>query len=104
MLRVIIELVPFGDETRKKKIGEMVIANDTENYDESGDSYQAWTAKDDWSGESEMFGRLSGYDRRQSPWELVRLVIETIRLEKNKPDTEENSLSQRLLRRLKGEK
>lgn len=100
MLRVTIELVPFGDETGKKKIGEMVIANDTENYNESGDSYQAWTARDDWSGEPEMFGRLLEYDRKQSPWELVRLMIEAIRLEKHEPDKEEDSLSQRLFRKL----
>lgn len=95
MLRVTIDLVPFGQEDKAKKIGELVIANDL-----SG-GYEAWTAPDLWSNDPAMFGRLNEYDRTQSPWELVRLILETIRLEKHVPDLDDDSLSQRLKKRLK---
>lgn len=74
MLRVTIELVPHGMEDRKKKIGEMVIANDG-----SGDSfngnYQALIAEDSWSGDKEAYVKVHGYDRSQSVWELVETVL-----------------------------
>lgn len=92
MLRVTVELVPYGDESKKKQIGQMVIANDSSG-DSSKASYQAWTAADAWSKEPARFGKLSGYDRSQSVWELVRLVLEAVRLEKHIPD---NDLSERL--------
>lgn len=95
MLRVTIELVPFGDEAKKRKIGEMVIANTGKNPDGTF-SYAAWTAKDQHSQESGLFGRLLSFDRRQSPWELIRLILEAIRLEKHIPDTRKNSVDQRL--------
>ncbi len=99
MLRVTVELVPFGDEQHKRKIAEMVIANDMSGgYDTGG--YQAWTAADDWSGDKAMFGKLDKFNRRLSVWELIRLVLECIRLEKHKPDKDKNSIAQRLKKRL----
>lgn len=95
MLRVTIELIPFGNEENKRKIGEMVIANTGDGTGALGD-YEAWTAPDSHSNEPLMFGKLKGYDRRQSVWELIRLMLESIRLEKHKPDKEKTSLSQRL--------
>jgi hypothetical protein len=99
MLRITVELVPFGDEKRKRKIAEMVIANDLSGgYDTGG--YQAWTAADDWSGDKDMYGKLSAFDRSQSVWELIRLMLEVIRLERPKAPKEKDSLAQRLRKRM----
>lgn len=94
MLRITVELVPFGDEDRKRQIGEMVIANDGH-----GD-YAAWTAPDGWSGEPARYGVLLNYDRSQSVWELIRLMLEAIRLEQHKVPKAKDSLAQRLKRKL----
>ena len=96
MLRLTIELVPFGDESRKKKIAEMVIANTGEGY-EDNHCYEAWTAEDAWSGEPAMVGRLEQYDRRSSVWELVRMMLEAIRLETHKVTEHGERLKKRLL-------
>lgn len=96
MLRVTIELVPFGNEMAKKKIAEMVLANDGTGNPEKAD-YEAWTASNEWSGEPARYGKLVGYDRSQSVWELIRLMLEAIRCEEHNPDTE---LSERLKKRL----
>ena len=101
MLRITVELVPFGDESNTRKIGEMVIAN-TGRVGELN-SYEGWTAEDEHSGEPAMFGRVN-FDRRQSVWELVRLMVESIRLEKHEPYQDLDSVSQRLLKRLGGGK
>lgn len=83
---------------KKTKVGDILIANTGNGR--SGASYEAWTASDDWSGEPAMYGKLGKYDRSQSPWELVRLILEAIRLEKHKPETDKSSLAQSLKARL----
>lgn len=103
MLRVKVELVPFGDESLARQIAEMVVANTGDNpY--GGHSYEAWTAPDSHSGEPAKFGRLSSFDRSQSVWELLRLMLEAMRLEDHEPFMDEQSISQRLLKRLGGKK
>lgn len=94
MLRVTVELVPFGREAEKQKIAEMVIANNTLG------GYEAWTAPDDWSGEPARYGYLQDHDRRKSVWELIRLMLECIRLEDHKPKQDKGSLAQRLYNRI----
>ena len=104
MLRVTVELVPFGDESNTRKIGEMVIANTGKNeYDPSLNDYQGWTAPDAHSGEPARFGIVQ-FVRSQSVWELIRVMLEAIRLEGHEPSTDENSIGQRLLKRLGGGK
>lgn len=97
MLRITVELVPFGNEDRKSKIAEMVIANTGRTED---CAYMGWTAPDDWSREPARFGKLFEFDRRQSVWELIRLMLEAIRLEDHKPTRKKDSLAQILRKRL----
>lgn len=99
MLRITIELVPFGDEDRKHKIGEMLIVNTGDSSGSKG-SYKAWTVSDDWSGKPARYGKLDNYDRSQSPWELIRLMLEAIRLEVHEPSRRENSIAQKLKKQL----
>jgi hypothetical protein len=101
MLRITIEFIPFGQEDQALKLGEMVIANAGKNEDGTR-RYEGWTAKDTWSGEKARFGRLLSYDRKSSPWELIRLMLEAIRLENHKPEKGKRSLSQRLKTKLLG--
>lgn len=100
MLRITVELVPFGDEKKVRKIGEMVLANIGDGTGRFGE-YVGWAAPDTWSGEPARFGVLKAYDRAQSVWELVRLMLEAIRLEKHKPPRAKDSLAQRLKAKLK---
>jgi len=99
VLRITVELVPFGDEDHKRKIAEMVIANSGDGTGIEG-SYEAWTAPDGWSGEPAMYGKLDSFNRKQSVWELVRLMLEAIRLENHKPSKKKDSLAQRLRKKL----
>lgn len=100
MLKIIVELHPHGDEYNKKKIAEMVIANTTGLDDEIPTAYQGWIAPDDWSREPAMFGRIAQFDRSESVWELIRLMLEACRLEKHTPSYNKDSISQRLRKRL----
>jgi hypothetical protein len=98
MLRITVELVPFGQEDQKKKIAEMVIANAglADSKEHNAFSYEAWTAPDSHSGEPARYGVLHEFNRSQSVWELVRLMLECIRLERHKPSRAKDSLAQRL--------
>jgi len=98
MLRITVELIPFGNEDQKKKIGEMVAANVSFSRENgNGYSYDAWIAADNWSGTPALFAQLKGYDRNQSVWELIRTLIEAAR----PVDPQEGN--QRLLERLEGQ-
>lgn len=99
MLRVTIELVPFGEEDRKKKIGEMVIANTGGNH-EGGFSYQGWTSADGFSKTPIRFGKVENHDRNQNVWELISCMIVQCLFCNHKPDRKKDSISQRLKRRL----
>lgn len=98
MLRVIVELVPFGDESKKKKVGEMVLANDTSGYGNSS-NYEGWIAPDEWCADPQMFGRVKGYDRRGNVWQLIKMMIEEC-LPKHVPGRGEDDLAQRLKKKL----
>ena len=81
MIRVTVELVPFGDEVKKKKIGEMVLANTGGDADTA--NYEAWVA--DAEG-NKLFSALNGYNRSQGFWNLIRLLLEVTVLKELKPD------------------
>lgn len=67
MLRITVELVPFGDDRYSKKIGSMLIANDGSGNG-CVDNY-AWTAEDDRGNSIE--GKLEEHDRSMSVWNLI---------------------------------
>lgn len=101
MLRVTVELVPFGQEDKARKIGEMVIGNDL-GYDETGHSYQAMLAPDDWNDTPAKYMRLKGYDRSQSVWDLIFLLLKG-RNKRHKKDKRLFKLLQKRLGLLKEE-
>lgn len=77
MIRVKIDLVPFGDETMTKQIAEMVIANAGRNQD--GNYRYVASYKDDKGNVSEAL--LSDHDRNQPVLELIRMVIDQMTFE-----------------------
>lgn len=95
MLRITVEIVPFGDESMTRKIGEMVVANKGTTVD--GSMYDAWAT--DEHGE-EMYAELKGYQRSHGFWELLRLLLEVMILEKPEVPQDESSHAQRLKARL----
>jgi hypothetical protein len=67
MLRVKIDLVPFGNEDSAVEIGEMVVANIFTSSDNIAEYIYAY--EDDIRGQ--IFGNVRGFDRNRGAWELV---------------------------------
>ena len=82
MLRVTVELVPFGNESKKRVLSRMVIANDGSGTG----GYDAWVTADQWTGQPEAYGRVDGHDRSLSVWNLISKLIKSILEERPEPD------------------
>ena len=67
MLRITVELVPFGQEKYAKNIGTMLVTNDGSG-DGRFDSY-VYVAKDDRGNQLE--GTIEKHDRSMSVWNLI---------------------------------
>lgn len=104
MLRVKIELVPYGEEENARQIGEMVIANDMTGGRSLG-NYVAWQGKDDWTGKPEQLIKYRGFDRHQGSWELLRTLLNYLK-EKGpaEPEGGPEELDERLRQRLSSER
>jgi len=74
MLRVIIQLVPYGHEKFKKTIGEMIIANDLGGTLQFG-NYVAMQDSDDWTNTPQRTTTIKRFDRSGSAWDLLRKVL-----------------------------
>jgi hypothetical protein len=71
MLRVTVELVPFGEEAHARNIAQAVIYNDGTG-DRSVGNYVAGFCERGWLGSSEV----KGHRREQSVWALVGAAIQ----------------------------
>jgi hypothetical protein len=73
MLKVTVELVPGGDETKARPIARMTIANVSALADISDYAVEASAAENPVAGMSarEDRARVQKHDRRQSVWSLV---------------------------------
>ena len=98
MLRVIVELVPYGDETGARKLVEMLIANDGDGCG-THSNYEGWISSDSWTKDKPRYGKVKDHDRRQSVWILIAKMGEAC-LPKFNPDSTSDSLAERLRRRL----
>ena len=80
MLRVTVELVPFGDEARKKKLGAMVIGNIGSSYYGNKHDYAVvYNEPSPLAGEPvEKAGVLIDYDRRASVWTIILAALERL--------------------------
>jgi hypothetical protein len=76
MLRIKIELWPFGDESQKREIATMDLWNDG-----TGDRYDgnykgvAHTSASVYASKAQVSGEVHKYDRMQSVWALVAKML-----------------------------
>ena len=91
MLRVTIELVPFGDEDRAKRIATMLIANDgTGNWNTGNYAYSlTYTDRD----ADVATGTIKNFPRSLGAWSLVKKIL-------NKRTQETTELTDRLVERM----
>lgn len=90
MLRVTVDLVPFGDEEKSRPIAEMIIANDTTGTPDFGNYvFAMWSDKDGTD-----YGTLQNYYRGNGPFELVSECV-------RHGDWTEHELSSDLIDRIK---
>jgi hypothetical protein len=71
MLRITVDLVPHGDESRVQPIGEMIIANDGTGSEEF--SNYVFAMHDDKRGTD--FGTIEDFYRNAGFWELIATCI-----------------------------
>ena len=100
MLRLKLELVPFGDEDHAREIGRMVIANDGKSDHPAFGMYEAWLGPDNYTGKGPRYLRLDGHLRSQGAWVLVRDLLNRILTHPDEPSKDKDSLAQRLKSRL----
>ncbi len=67
MIRVRVDLVPFGNEDQAKEIGQLVLANDGSGNEFTGNYVFVYA---DNSG-TEYEGSVKDFPRRQGIWELL---------------------------------
>lgn len=92
MLRVTIELVPHGDETRAREIGTMLIANDGEGTYAKG-NYAYVYGYTDRRGVKFSTGTVKNFYRNQGAWALIKKILV-------KGNEEETDLTDKLMDRL----
>ena len=71
MIKVTIELLPYGMADHAKEIGTLLIAND--GTGDSVFSNHAWVAEDDMTGTYK--GVTFNHDHDSSVWELIRKCL-----------------------------
>lgn len=91
MLRVTLEVVPFGVEEEAKVIGTMLIANDGTGGYSVGNYAYALTYTDRPSDVAT--GTVKNFSRSLGAWSLVKKIL-------NKRTEETNELTDRLVDRL----
>lgn len=71
MIRVTIEILPKGDESKKRHIGTVEIANDGTGSSSMG-NYLIRLAKFGSAKQTWLHGKLKGFDRvRRGPYDLL---------------------------------
>jgi hypothetical protein len=76
MIRVNVELVPFGVEDKKHTIGTLSIINDKSGTKESGNYKYTITHKDIKGNEKSATGTLKGWSRAKNVWQLIQVIVE----------------------------
>mgnify|MGYP001570701468 CR=1 FL=1 len=74
MLRMTVEIVPFGNDLLRRIIGTMIIANDGTG-DTSVGNYQVRLSTD--TETALAVGSVKGHDRGQGAWPLVALALKS---------------------------
>lgn len=86
MIKVTVEIWPFGSEKNKKVLAEAWIANDGTGSKNVG-NYDVWLQQK--TARSLKYGRVQNYKRLYHPiWKLVQLCIESAFKGDASPDTD----------------
>jgi hypothetical protein len=72
MLRITIDLVPFGNEEGSKAIGEMIIGNEHMYADNTANYVYGY--RDDKG--TEEFGYITRFDRSEGIWKLLHRCLD----------------------------
>ena len=72
MLRVTVELVPFGDEDLAHPIGEMIIGNEHTYLDNTANYIYGY--HDDKG--TEEFGHINRFARKEGMWKLLHRCLD----------------------------
>lgn len=78
MLRLTLEMVPFGDEERKYQIGEIVIANTGGTHEIGNYSVLYWNGRKGSKGtlmNEDKHVYIDKYDRSKGAWKLAIKAI-----------------------------
>jgi hypothetical protein len=77
VIRLVAEIIPFGDIERKRTIGIMAIANKGNGTLEIGNYDYVVGEIDEIFPENstKVIGELRGFERNQGFWKLVYLVL-----------------------------
>jgi hypothetical protein len=78
MLRIIIEVVPNGDELKKHPIGIAEISNVGGDEQRADYEYKLWHKRKATGEWDEHTGSIIGYDRANGAWRLARAVISRV--------------------------
>ena len=75
MIRVTVELLPFGDETKAEHLGTAIIANDLTGDVETGNY---WATFSKWGRPNQVWkrGQVVNFERQtRGPWDLLYLAL-----------------------------
>lgn len=73
MIQIIIDLHPFGDETKAQRLGAIIIANDNSGTDKIG-NYEYGIAR---KGKKPKAGKIKGFPRQKKDViDLLKLVLD----------------------------
>ena len=92
MLRVTIELVPYGVESEARKIATMLLANDGTGTQKTGNYVYAYEYGD--RPDDPKIGILTRFPRNEGAWSLVKKILN------DKYHSNGNELTDLLLARL----
>ncbi len=75
MIRVTVELLPHGDESRRRHLGTAIIANDGTGTDTQG-NYNIRLSRRGQPDSAWKTGRLTGFQRKRFlVWDLLLLAL-----------------------------
>lgn len=85
MIRVKVELVPFGNEKMKKEIARLIIINNKTGDEEIGNyDFKSYKFQEIFDTNNNKFitvmltdkeGKFVGFERRKNVWHLIKSVL-----------------------------
>lgn len=76
MIKITIELLPLGNESKAETIGAMFITNDgAKSVLDEKHSYHVEIGPDNWTNSPKKLLEISGFERKKSIWSLIKLIL-----------------------------